>query len=148
VRALHHLSSTERFAVQARLLSNIKKSGSCWEWQLRLDKDGYGDVKIKRRVYKAHRASYELFCSFIPRQLVTDHLCRNRCCINPKHIEPVTNRENMFRGNNQVVRQAAQTHCINGHLLTAGNIYSYPKKPRMCKTCVFDRTRRRRTACR
>lgn len=80
-----------------KALQNYVVVGECWEWQ-GTRRGGYGRVKILGRLQEAHRASYEYHIGPIPAGLVIDHLCRNRACINPKHLEPVTGLENIRRG--------------------------------------------------
>lgn len=68
----------------------------CWVWRLGLDGDGYGKIKRERRTYRAHRWFFEQQFGFVPPLL--DHLCRVRSCVNPFHLEPVSNSENIRRG--------------------------------------------------
>lgn len=80
-----------------KALKNYREEKGCWLWQGTL-RAGYGRVKIGGRLQEAHRASYEHHVGPIPEGLVVDHLCRNRSCINPAHLEPVTEMENIRRG--------------------------------------------------
>lgn len=87
----------------------------------------------------AHRVGYELYVGKIPDGLMLDHLCRNRCCVNPKHLEPVTNLENVRRGiaaqRNREIR-LAMTHCKRGHPLSGDNLYINPGSgQRVCRSC-------------
>ena len=106
----------------------IVESG-CWEWQGRLDRYGYGRFSFSKIDRRAHRISYEEFVGPIPEGLVLDHLCRNRRCINPEHLEPVTNAENMRRS------AVIQTHCKRGHEFTAENTYLH-RNMRHCRACT------------
>ena len=97
------------------------------------------------RAYYAHRLAYEMLIGPIPDGLVIDHLCANKPCCNPYHMEPVTIGENRRRA--PVAGPAAihkvKTHCINGHELTTENIYVYGRPGhspgRFCRICRADR---------
>ena len=116
-------SLPERF----RSKFTVDKSG-CWRWDAFKDHLGYGHywliVNGRGRMHKAHRVAYELAVGTIPDGLVIDHLCRNRACVNPAHLEPVTQHENVSRGS--IPRMAAQRRAANGipeplRLLDAGD---------------------------
>lgn len=77
-------------------------NSGCWEWQGWRDREGYGYLSYCGRRMRAHRLSYEAFVGDIPAGLVIDHLCRNTSCVNPEHLEPVTNRENIKRGTSPI----------------------------------------------
>lgn len=70
---------------------------SCWNWGGVVDAKGYGRFDLGGRPQKAHRVAYELIVGPIPANLTIDHLCRNKLCVNPDHLEPVTNVENVRR---------------------------------------------------
>jgi hypothetical protein len=99
----------------------------CWEWRGRLS-SGYGRVNYRRVPDNtefsttAHRLSYLVLVGDIKPGLTLDHLCRNRSCWRPDHLEPVTPRANTLRGESISAKNAAKTHCHAGHLLTAENL--------------------------
>lgn len=122
-----------------RFESNVLRSAgtSCWNWTGRKDADGYGSFFFQDRGYRAHRWIYEYSVGQIPDGLVIDHLCRNRGCVNPAHMEPVTNAENVMRGVGIAPTLAARTHCPRGHEYTPENTYTRPSSNghRACLTC-------------
>lgn len=125
--------------------ARIEKTDGCWNWVGVLRPDGYGLLGGRR----AHRLSYELHVGPIPDGLVIDHLCRNRGCVNPAHLEAVEHRTNTMRGTSPVVARAAQTHCVHGHELSGDNLYLHPKRgTRNCRTCLNATARARRAGLR
>lgn len=78
----------------------------CWEWQGEMNRNGYGRVWINGKRLMSHRVTYELLVGPIADGLVVDHLCKNRACCNPEHLEPVTIRENTLRGDAVLFRPA------------------------------------------
>lgn len=121
----------------------VNSETGCWNWTAYKKKNGYGVFKINKKLKMAHRFSYELFKSSIPKGLELDHLCRNRACINPNHLEPVTNRENIMRGNGICGINRRKTHCINGHEFNKENTYYRSTGPyRDCKKCMYNRNKK------
>ena len=119
----------------------IAEESGCWQWTGALKANGYGSFCAGGRnsVTYAHRWSYEHHIGRIPDGFHIDHLCRNRACVNPGHLEPVTARTNLLRGEGLTARRAAQTHCGNGHEFTEDNVYVKPNGCRDCRQCRHAR---------
>jgi hypothetical protein len=98
----------------------------CWVWQKHVSRDGYGMTSVRcscgegRRPERMHRVTYRLFVGDVEPGLVIDHLCRNRACCNPDHLEAVTTRENVRRGISPPAVNARKTVCVRGHVLPEG----------------------------
>jgi len=103
----------------------------CWNYPHSVNVKGYSRIQGNY----AHRVSYELFKSKIPEGLTIDHLCKNKICINPEHLEAVTGVENVRRSDAAPSINARKTHCIRGHLLSGNNLKMSQGK-RQCRTCV------------
>ncbi|WP_405941583.1 HNH endonuclease signature motif containing protein [Streptomyces sp. NBC_00207] len=116
----------------------------CWLWTSSLGVTGYGRFKFRGRAVRAHRYAYEALRSEIPGGLVLDHLCRNRACVNPWHLEPVSQRANVLRGGGVAAQAAAKTHCPQGHPYDSANTIVSSEGYRRCRTCcrIADRLRR------
>lgn len=130
------LSQDKCIAKMERLLKNINKTKTCWNWTGHLSTKGYGETSIKGKKYRAHRVIYELIKGEIPAGLELDHLCRNTICVNPDHLEPVTHRENMRRA---MPFRKELTHCKQGHEFNEKNTFLF-KRPkgfitRICRRC-------------
>lgn len=108
----------------------------CWNWGGDMNNYGYGRVSVDGKRMLAHRYSYSLFKGDIPNGLVIDHLCRNRKCVNPAHMEVVTNSVNVKRG-----EKAIKTHCIRGHELSGSNLRIRKNGTRFCRECDKQRAR-------
>lgn len=123
----------ERFTRQTRRVES-----GCIEWTGRIDRYGYGQFLPaggrKARNMGAHRWSYEHFKGAIPEGFQIDHLCRNRKCVNPNHLEAVTPRVNVMRSLGPASLNAKKTHCIHGHPFSEENT-DLRNGRRVCKTC-------------
>jgi hypothetical protein len=126
-----------------------KCDNGCIEWTGSISADGYGLIRLGpdegSRLEYAHRWSYAHHIGPIADGLVIDHLCRNRACVHPMHLQLVTTRENLLRGESFSARNAAKTHCPAGHPYDAANTYIAPRKRgrgRECRQCRAERRRR------
>jgi hypothetical protein len=125
--------------------AKIKENG-CVEW-IHSTTKGYGDISVNGKNHKAHRHIYQLVFGKVPSPLVLDHLCNNRSCINPWHLKPTTDKENILRGTGIAAMHARQTHCKHGHPLSGDNLrMSFLKRGigRACKTCEKAKHKRYR----
>lgn len=115
----------------------------CWIWQGPTYGNGYAAVSFDGRPKLGHRYVYERLVGPIPEGLVIDHLCRVRECVNPAHLEPVTDRENILRGVGMSAKWAVATHCLRGHELNDDTV-SIVQGARRCKLCDRIRSKRHR----
>ena len=140
-------SSVARCSLPDRINDRIRVNPEtgCWEWVGTRRPDGYGVITVDGRLCRAHRYVFTLLRGDIPEGLVLDHLCRVPRCVNPDHLEPVTQRINTLRGVGPIPERAQQTHCIHGHEFVGHNVYIHPKRgTRNCRTCLHETSRRRR----
>ena len=129
------MSANRRFAPEQRLDMKYEvREDGCWQWTGSIDRNGYGSFWFNKTMALAHRVSYELKVGPIPEGMQLDHLCRNRSCVNPAHLEPVTARENTHRS---PITFANKTHCPKGHAYDEANTYVRPSDGRRrCRTCM------------
>lgn len=131
----------------ARIMRKIKKqpgplNSPCWVVS-GTNAEGYGQIRVDGVNRGLHRVAYEVWIGGIPDGLHIDHLCRNRACCNPQHLEPVSVRENSLRGNTLPAANARKVACPYGHPYDAENTSVIAGK-RNCRTCNRERMRRRR----
>lgn len=116
----------------------IDFSGDCWVWTAAVNSKGYGIFSVDGSGRLAHRISYERGMGPIPEGLQIDHLCRNKLCVRPAHLEPVTNEENSRR------RWETYTVCGKGHELTPDNVRIHRRtngpETKECRTCTVARS--------
>ena len=115
----------------------LPRPDGCWLWLGQVNEDGYGYFAIDgSHKVVAHRWGYEQLVAPVDDDLVLDHLCRHRTCCNPAHLEPVTQAENILRGEGHAAVNAAKTHCPAGHPYDGDNLYVTPRGGRICRTCA------------
>jgi len=124
-----------------RFWSKVNKTESCWLW-LESKSDRYGRFKLREKNLLAHRVSYELSVGQIPKGLQIDHLCRNTKCVNPEHLEPVTCRENIMRGDGLAASNAKKETCKCGNKFD--KIYQGRRCCSKCKARISTNSWRKR----
>lgn len=124
------MSPTDRF------WSKVNVTETCWLWTATKTHTGYGRFWYDSRQVPAHRWAYEQFHGItVPKELDIDHLCRVPSCVRPDHLEAVTHRENMLRGENATAVHARQTACIHGHPFDEENTILTKRGRRRCRAC-------------
>lgn len=135
-------TSEERFWAKVAKDSPVPECrpdlGPCWLWTASLNNMGYGQVRVNYVLKLSHRFAYELLVGPVPAGLELDHLCRTPACVNPAHLEPVTHRENMLRGNTPAGNHARSIECPKGHPRTPENTCVTPEGWRQCLPCRKD----------
>lgn len=135
------LASAPRPSMEERFWSKVVPTGFCWEWAGARDSNGYGVFNpSKQKTTRSHRFAYQLLVGEIPHGLEIDHLCRNRICCNPDHLEPVTPAENARRSFSPGHRTRRTGECSKGHSMS--DAYVSPRGRRMCRKCIEIRRKR------
>ena len=125
-----------------RFQSYCLYAGDCIVWTSATRK-GYGSFWYRGKPVQAHKFAYEQANGQVPNGLELDHICRNKVCVNPNHLEPVVHRVNCMRGDSPKLsssRQKQKTHCPRGHEYTAANTIRTKESWRVCRTCKERRT--------
>src|SRR5437870_1891634 len=108
-----------------RLWSKVERTPGCWNWKGAVGQNGYGHFWLNGRYISPHRVAYILEKGQISDNSTIDHLCRNRLCVNPSHLEAVLIRENVLRGEGPSALNSRKTHCPRGHPLEEWNLVRY-----------------------
>lgn len=137
-------------AERERFWSKVDKNGpnGCWLWLGAPTRGGYAQFQVGYKNHRVHRYAYEQLVGPIPDGFQLDHLCRVRNCVNPAHLEPVTQAENIRRGYSEAGLNARKTHCKRGHEFTEANTIRRSDGGRACRECqrAHQRTWRQRVA--
>lgn len=120
----------------------VSKSEGCWEWTGTKTKSSYGSVWLGWERFYAHRVAYTIAHGAIPDGLTVDHLCHNRRCVNPAHLEAVPLGVNILRSGSPTAKHAAKTHCVHGHPITEPGQYILDSGGRRCLICKREKERR------
>jgi len=131
--------------LERRLMHFVEKTPTCWNWTGAIVR-GYGRTSVKGKATPAHRAVYELLAGPIPVGYEPDHVCKNRRCVRPDHLDIVLRAENNRRSTSPSANNARKVRCDRGHPFTAENTYVPPSGRRVCRTCKNEWTRQRRRA--
>jgi len=136
IEEVKNINNIKRFTkfIQLDILSG------CWNWKGSLATKGYAQIRINSKKIMAHRFSYVYWNGEIPHGLIIHHKCRNRKCVNPAHLEAITNKENVLQGISFCALNSKKTHCPQGHEYTAKNT-QLQKFGRSCKICNLQRAK-------
>lgn len=138
-----HIKDVQRFFSKIQ----VDKNTGCWTWTAYRNRLGYGKVAWKGEATTIHRIMYAWLVAPLPRGFAArktaqlDHLCKNRACCNPTHLELVTQKTNILRSTAPSAGYARRAHCSKGHEFTPENTYKSKKGERICRTCQLERGR-------
>lgn len=125
-----------------RFQTRVNKTDTCWLWTGGIRGSlGYGAFWFNGSQHSAHRISYEIYKGDIPNGLVIDHTCKNPPCVNPEHLEAVTQGENLQRSDTFQARNKRKTHCPMGHEYNDINTWISKNKERYCRACARIKAR-------
>ena len=125
-----------------RFWANVEAANDgCWVWRAGRVGDGYGAFKLNGKQFRAHRLSYQALIGDIPDDKQLDHLCRNRACVRPDHLEIVDVRTNLLRGETIAATNASATNCPQGHPYDLFNTM-FMRGRRYCRSCDRKSSRR------
>lgn len=148
MRARHKFSRWDHATLEQRFWAKVDQTPDgrgCWLW-LAATTAGYGVIRDEGRMVGAHVVSYRINVGPIPEGLEIDHLCRVRTCVNPRHLEPVTHKENLRRGPGPSTENSQKTHCSRGHEYSEANTWRSKQGKRQCRACWAVRRAERRAA--
>lgn len=143
-KSVPFLSDRDRKRFEAKFL----KAGNdeCWLWAAGTNDSGYGVFTIGKRQYRAHRVAVRNAGYGVPTKAVIDHICRNRLCVNPRHLRTVDRFTNVHENSDALAhKNSLKTHCPQGHPYSGDNLVIRKSGRRRCKQCAADYHRRRRS---
>lgn len=131
-------SYPRNISAEERFWSFVTKTDGdeCWPWRLSVTGGGYGLIQVKEKQYYVHRFVLALYGRKIPPGMVVDHICRNRRCVNPKHLRIVTARVNTTENSTSpAAKNLSKSHCLRGHELSPENLIKKIRPGRECILC-------------
>ena len=131
-----NLPVIERFLLKVKIIES-----GCWEWTASKNRKGYGQFNLHKKIVRSQRLIYEYYYGQISPDLTIDHLCRNRACVNPLHLEQVTSKVNTLRGEGETAINSRKTHCVKGHEFTEENTRIDKNESRICRRCEYRRSK-------